>query len=331
MSISLIAATGSPLDSQEGLHVEALEAHLSDQWQGGMTGVLIGGTMGAMQLLAEQTFRDLASHGVRHSAGKGEVLIGVGDAGFARTRDRVQFVNNLKPDGVVVLSPYLFRFNPAEVTDYFTALADISKRPLYLYDLPGLTGVKLDTETVLKLAKHPNIKGIKSSGDFAWTRQLMELAPSNFRVIVAQADLIDVLLRHGVSEHLDGVFSLAPGWVKRIVTAAGADNWGQASAAQAKMSDLLRVLKQYGVFPTFTVLLNARGIPGNYAPAPFRPLTEQATAAVLAEPIVRELLRDTASAGLRRPVYVSADGNGNGNKAEARVEAASEPVGQRSA
>src|SRR5262249_43001356 len=143
---------------------------------------------------------------------------------------------------------------------------------------------------------HPNICGIKASGDFSWTRQFIDLAPSGFRVIVAQAELIDVLLRQGVREHLDGVFSLAPGWVSRIAVAAQAGDWAQAAQAQSKLSKLRGILKQYEVFPSFTALLNARGIPGNFAPAPFRKLSDHQLRSLLAEPIVVELLRGTAAA-----------------------------------
>lgn len=315
MSIRLIAAVGTPLTSDESLHLEGLESHLDDQWSHGMTGCLIGGTMGTLQLLTEQTYRDLVVHGTRLAARRGEVLMGVGDAGFARTRDRIRFANTQKVDGVVVLSPYLFAFSPNEVEDYFLALADASTRPLYLYDLPGLTGVKLSFETVLKLAQHPNIRGIKSSGDFCWTRQLIDCAPAGFRVIVAQADLIDVLLRHGVREHLDGVFALAPHWVQRIADAARAGDWAEAANAQGRLCSLLRTLKQYGVFATFTALLNQRGIPGNYAPAPYRPLDVDRVEALLAEPIVREFLSESRPrrAVLGTARYGGGDGDGDGS------------------
>jgi 4-hydroxy-tetrahydrodipicolinate synthase len=312
MSIRLIAAVGTPLTSDESLHDEALEAHLDDQWRHGMTGCLIGGTMGALQLLTEQTYRELVMHGARLAARRGEVLVGVGDAGFARTRDRIRFTNTQRVDGVVVLSPYLFKFSPSEVEDYFLALADASTRPLYLYDLPGLTGVKLSMETVLKLAAHPNIHGIKCSGDFGWTRQLIDCAPAGFRVIVAQADLIDVLLRHGVHEHLDGVFALAPHWVQRITRAAGAGDWAEAAHAQGRLSCLLRTLKQYGVFATFTALLNQRGIPGNYAPAPYQLLDAEHLDALLAEPIIREFLGETHPRRVA-PATAAYAGDGDGD------------------
>jgi 4-hydroxy-tetrahydrodipicolinate synthase len=289
-NISLIAAIGTPLTEEHTLHHEGLESHISDQWSNGMTGLLVGGTMGAMQMLTGAAYRQLVEQSIRFGAGRGEIMIGVGDTSFARTRERIGFLNEHRVDGVVILTPFFLKFSQAELIAYFSALADVSGNPVFLYDLPGLTGTRLEFETVMRLADHPNIRGIKCSGEFGQSRQLLDHAPGGFRVIVAQADLVDVLLRSGVAEHLDGVFSLAPAWVKSIADAAAAGDWEAAAQRQRRLSDLLRVLKQYGVFQVYSALLNARGIPGNFAPAPLRSLGEAELAAVKAEPVVQELL-----------------------------------------
>jgi 4-hydroxy-tetrahydrodipicolinate synthase len=289
--VALFAAVGTPLTADAQLHREAMEAHVADQFRGGMTGVLIGGTMGLMQLLTDATYRQLVEVGVRAAAGRGEVMVGIGDLSFARTRERIRFVNEQRGiDGVVCLSPFLVKFSQDELVDYFTALADESRVPVYLYDLPGLTGVKLSLETVLAVAKHPNIRGIKCSSELGWSRQLADLSPKDFRVIFAQADLVDVLLHAGATQHLDGIFALAPDWTSAIARAAAGGDWERAAAMQQKLSALLRVVKAFGVFPSFTALLNARGIPGNYCPAPLRQLDEARRECLLASPIVAELL-----------------------------------------
>jgi 4-hydroxy-tetrahydrodipicolinate synthase len=262
-----------------------------------MTGVLVGGTMGAMQLLTEETYRRLIESAIEFSRGKGEVMAGAGDTSFARTRERILFLNTKKLDGTVVLSPFFIRFGQSELIDYFIALAEVSKHPLFLYDLPGITGTQLTLETVKQLARHPRIRGIKCSGDLGTTRQLLDAAPTGFRVIVAQADLVDILLRHGVREHLDGVFSLAPFWIKAIERAAAKSDWETAAAYQQRVSALLRVLKKEGVFQTYSFLLNERGIPGSFMPAPIRSLSDDERAAILREQVVRELLRDSKDAG----------------------------------
>jgi len=290
--MTLIAAIGTPLTDGDSLHLEGLESHLADQWRNGMTGVLVGGTMGAMQMLTDATYRKLVDCAIEFSRSAGEIMVGVGDTSLARTRERICFLNERKLDGVVVLTPFFFQFSQSELLSYFNDLANLSFNPIFLYDLPVLTKTKLELATIQKLANHQNIRGIKCSGELGYTRQLMDLAPKGFRVIVAQAHLVDVLMRHGVREHLDGVFALAPAWVKAIQTAAEDKDWNSAAAAQQKLSALLSVLHRYGVFQAFSFLSNAKGIPGDFMAAPMKKLTEAQTAQILAEPIVQDLLRE---------------------------------------
>jgi 4-hydroxy-tetrahydrodipicolinate synthase len=289
--VNLISAIGTPLNSDETVHVEGLDRLLSLQWDAGIDGVLVAGTMGLLQLLREQTYMRLIEHGVRFCKGKGEILVGVGDAGFARTADRIGYVNGLSVDGVVALPPYLVRFRQEELLDYFRALADISKAPLFLYDLPSLTGVKLDVATVFELSKHPNIAGIKCSGDLSDALDLIGSVDANFRVIVAQADQVDILCEQGIANHLDGVFSLVPEWTKEIAAASESGDWVVAAEAQQRLSGILRLLREYGVFPAYHELMHVREIPGLFAPKPFHLLSESQRSSLMSQPLVGSLQR----------------------------------------
>jgi 4-hydroxy-tetrahydrodipicolinate synthase len=109
-------------------------------------------------------------------------------------------------------------------------------------------------------------------------------------VIVAQAEMIDVLFRAGVRAHLDGVYAAAPHWVGEIARAANRGDWPAAAEAQRKVIGLLQLIRENGVMSAFSAIMNARGIPGNFAPRPFRPLEPLRAEAVLHSPIMRELL-----------------------------------------
>jgi 4-hydroxy-tetrahydrodipicolinate synthase len=213
----------------------------------------------------------------------------VGDAGFARTADRIGYVNELNVDGVVVLPPYLVRFRQEELLEYFRELANISKAPLFLYDLPSLTGVKLEVATVFELSKHPNVAGIKCSGDLNDALDLIGSVDPEFRVIVAQADQVDNLCEQGVANHLDGVFSLAPEWTKDIARAAESGEWIAAAEAQQRLSGVLRLLREYGVFPAYHELMQVREVPGLFAPKPFQLLGESQRSSLASQPLVNEL------------------------------------------
>jgi len=291
MKTQFISAILTPLKPDDSLHTEGLQRHVDEQWQAGINGILVGGTMGLMQLLPDRTYRDLVGNSVKFTAGRGEVLIGVGDTSFARTRERIEFVQRLDVDGVVVVSPYLIKFTEDQLVDYFRSLADYSKKPLYLYNLPQLTRVELTLPTILKLAEHPNIRGIKCSNEFPLTRLLIEAVGDRFRVIVAQPHCVDILARSGIQEHLDGIFAVAPRWAVGIGRAIDQGDPPRARGFQSKVSTLLRtLLERYLLFPAVTAILNARGTCGKMAPAPIGLLSEPDRQRLLAEPIIEELL-----------------------------------------
>ena len=287
--VNLISAIGTPLNADETIHAEGLDRLLGLQWDAGIDGVLVAGTMGLLQLLREQTYADLVKQSVPLCRGKGELLIGVGDTGFARTADRIGYVNSFKVDGVVALPPYLVRFRREELLDYYRALAKVSKLPLFLYDLPSFTGVKLDLATIVELSEHPNIAGIKCSGDINDTLELIATVDSSFRVIVAQADQVDALCEQGVVDHLDGVFSLVPEWVAQLARAAEARNWSAADAAQGRINGILQLLREYGVFPAYHELMHSRNIPGLFAPKPFQLLSDSQRRSLRNHPLVESL------------------------------------------
>jgi 4-hydroxy-tetrahydrodipicolinate synthase len=243
--------------------------------------------MGAMPLLTWATYRQLIRTSVEAWRNKGELLVGVSDLSFARTRERLQLVNDLPVDGTVALTPYFLTYSQSDLIAYFESLADESKAPLYLYDLPQRTGIALAVETVLRLSEHPDIAGIKCSGDLAETRRLIDaLRGSKFRVIVAQAPLLDVLLHAGIHEHVDGVYSLAPRLTRNIADAAVRGDRDKSAELTRRLGALLMMLRKYGVFPAMTALLNSRGISGNFAPRPHQSLSPAARDALLAEPAI---------------------------------------------
>lgn len=272
----IITALCTPLQEDEQLHLEGLELHIQDQLRHGIDGLLIGGTMGAMQLLTDSVYLESVQHSIQFNAGQAELLVGVGDTSFVRTRDRIRQVENLEIDGVVIISPFFLKFRQQDLIDYFQALADLSSKPVFLYDLPGTTGTKLAAETVLTLLQHPNIAGIKCSDHIATTRPILDAVPDQKRVIVAQPTLVDMLVRSGVEEHLDGVFGLVPHWMEQLKQAAQAENWDEMTEVQGDLSELLKCLLgcPAPVLSAANEILRLRGIPGKIAPAPMPVLTE---------------------------------------------------------
>lgn len=285
----LISAIGTPLTSDERLDPDGLAAHLEEHAAAGIDGLLVAGSMGAMPLLTEATFRELVAESVRNWRGRGELLVGVGDTSFQRTLDRIRMVQDLAIDGVVVLVPYFLSCRDLQLIDYFQSLADAAPVPLYVYDLPQRTGVALSYDVVAKLSEHPGIAGIKCSGDLELMLHFYQgLSRSDFRIIPAKPLLLDLLWRIGIHDSLDGLYAIFPRLSMAIADACGSDDHLKAKELLALLRSCANKIGAYGVYPAMSVLLNARGIRGNFAPRPFDRIDQAAAEELLSDPAIRK-------------------------------------------
>lgn len=90
-------------------------------------------------------------------------------------------------DGYLISSPYYLRPSQRGLHQHFTALADHAAWPLVLYNIPYRSAVGLANETLLSLAEHPNIVGIKDCcADRAQTIALLRHRPTGFRVLTGE-------------------------------------------------------------------------------------------------------------------------------------------------
>lgn len=288
-----ITALGTPLDAEDRLSASGLEQHLDDQAKSGVSSLLVAGTMGAMPLLKDETWRDLIRQCTAFNRGRFEMLVGATDSSVARVLDRIAYLDTVEGiDGVVVMAPgVLWKFTQAEFIAYFRAIADASSRPVLLYDLQPLTGVHLTVETVMRLAEHPNISGIKLSANVPEAARLKHrLTGSDFRLIVAEPTLSDMLFRHGYKEQLDGIYAIAPHWATALAEAARRGDWASAAEWQEKLSQIKDLFGIHSLSMLFTALMNLRGLPGFYTPQPLARPDDAFIQHLKTLPIVHELL-----------------------------------------
>jgi 4-hydroxy-tetrahydrodipicolinate synthase len=98
-------------------------------------------------------------------------------------------------DGYLISSPYYVRPSQRGLLAHFTTLADHASWPILLYNIPYRASVGLANETLLALAEHPNIVGMKDCGaDRTQSRELLRTRPAGFRVLTGEdAEYFDAL------------------------------------------------------------------------------------------------------------------------------------------
>jgi 4-hydroxy-tetrahydrodipicolinate synthase len=156
---------------------------------------------GELERLVTLTRRELAVLGRRLP-----MLLGLSGASTARLQDALDDTAAWPIDGYLIASPYYVRPSQRGLLRHFTALADHAARPIVLYNIPYRTGVSLTNETLLQLASHPNIVGMKDCGaDRAQSIDLLERRAPGFRVLTGE----DALYHQALADGADGAILLS--------------------------------------------------------------------------------------------------------------------------
>ncbi|WP_321881441.1 4-hydroxy-tetrahydrodipicolinate synthase [Paraburkholderia bannensis] len=142
---------------------EALDALVRHYVQAGVAGIVALGTTGEPAALDERE-QDAVLATVLASAGALPVVAGVSGNHTQSVCERIAALNDMPVAGVLAAAPYYIRPSQAGVIGHFAALADASRKPVILYDIPVRTGVTLALPTLLELAGHERIVAVKDCG-----------------------------------------------------------------------------------------------------------------------------------------------------------------------
>jgi 4-hydroxy-tetrahydrodipicolinate synthase len=105
---------------------------------------------------------------------RAEVVAGVGTFDTAHTIHLAEQAAKSGAHGLLVVTPYYSKPPQAGLLAHFRAIADATELPMLLYDIPGRTGQPIATDTILRLAEHPRIVGVKDAkGAFAASAEVL--------------------------------------------------------------------------------------------------------------------------------------------------------------
>jgi 4-hydroxy-tetrahydrodipicolinate synthase len=171
------------------------------------------------------------------------LLVGLSGASTHKMLDALDETAAWPIDGYLIASPYYTRPSQSGLLAHFTALADHASWPIVLYNIPYRTGVRIDNETLLALAGHPNIAGMKDCGaDRAQSIDLLRRRPAGFRVLTGD----DAEYHNALVDGADGAILLSA----HVETAAFAavrtlfreGNRAAAEAQWGEVAELTRLL-----------------------------------------------------------------------------------------
>jgi len=207
----VVTAMVTPFDERGDLDLDAAVELAHWLVENGSDGLVLAGTTGESPTLTES--EELVLFRTISDAVAVPVIGGAGSNSTAAAVEQTRRATETGVDAILTVAPYYNRPSQLGLEAHFRAVAAATDLPVFIYDIPGRTGRKVSTETILRLAHEvPNIVGLKdAAANPAETARLIALAPSGFEVYSGDDPLLLPLLSVGAV----GTISVASHWVGR--------------------------------------------------------------------------------------------------------------------
>lgn len=216
--------------------------HLID---GGVHGLFVLGSTSEVAYLTDKRRADVIRIAIDETAGRVPVVAGAIDMTSLRVNEHVKAAVAAGIDGIVLTAPFYVRTHPEEIALHFKIVKEAcGDVPLYAYDIPvAANGVKLETGTVLKLAKEGVIQGLKdSSGNDAGIRAVVlgakKMGLKDFVVLTGSELTVDSALMAGAHGVVPGIGNIDPAGYVRIFDFVAAGKYSEARAEQERLLEM---------------------------------------------------------------------------------------------
>lgn len=245
MGVALI----TPFKKDRSIDFAALAKVVENVSGGGADFLVALGTTAETPTLDASERRDIVQFIAEMNSKKLPLIVGVGGNNTAEVkRSLASLVSPYdKADAVLSVVPYYNKPSQRGILEHFTAIADVSERPLILYNVPGRTGVNMNADTCLKLAEHANIIAVKeASGNLNQLAYILRDRPEDFSVLSGDDGLTLMQIAMGI----DGVISVAgnafPEEFGKLVHLAMKGNFAEASLIHLQMIEIMDLLTVEG-------------------------------------------------------------------------------------
>lgn len=243
-----IPAPLTPLKDDGTVDFALLEKQVDYLAGCGADGLFVAGTTGEGAYLSTQEKVDVLKAAQGAAAGRTFLCAACIQPSTPQMLAELERLLPLGPDYVVAVAPYYYAVPQEAVREHFLAAARRSPAPLILYNIPQCTHNPIALDTVLELAREPNIAGIKdSSGDFVcFCRGLASGTPPSFSWIMGEDYLDGPALLAGADGIVSGLSNVWAGFHAELVRAARAGEREGVLAAQARINQLYGIHRVLG-------------------------------------------------------------------------------------
>lgn len=231
----------TPFSDAGALDEPALRRLVARQQRAGVDVLVPCGTTGESVTLDADEQQRVIGVVLEEAAGR-TVLAGAGSNDTRQAVARARAAASLGAHGVLSVGPYYNKPGGEGHYRHFASVAEASSVPVVVYNVPGRTGSNIDVRTLLRLAEHPNVVGVKeASGSMAQVMELLRDRPPSFEVLSGDDALTLAFMALGAEGVISVVANQAPGPMAELVRACARGDFAQARRVHARLLRLMNL------------------------------------------------------------------------------------------
>lgn len=266
----------TPFKANGDVDIEGLEKVTEHLISGGVEYIVMLGTTGETATQSKDEKKQVVDTILRINNGRVPLVMGIGGNNTQEVINTINGFNFEGIDAVLSVSPYYNKPNQQGIINHYTAIADVSPRPVILYNVPGRTGSNMTAATTLHLAKHDNIIGMKeASGNMEQCMEIIKNKPEGFLVISGDDALTYPLMSLG----MDGVISVVahayPKDFSDMVRLCLKGDFVAARKLHYRILDISTTIFADGSPGGIKAILEHMGICGSTVRMPLAPVSEE--------------------------------------------------------
>lgn len=257
MGVALI----TPFKKSGEVDYEALEKLVQMHIDCGTAFLCVQGTTAETPTLTVEEKREIRKRIIKQVDGRMPIMLGIGGNCTRNVIEELKNEDLAGVDAILSVAPYYNKPTQEGIYQHYKAIAQATELPIYMYNVPGRTGVNILPSTVVRVAREcPNIVGYKAaSGNLAQVKELVATKPEGFDVFSGDDGLtVDIMEAGGVG--VISVFGNAfPKAMTKLVKAMQEGRVGDARNQHVKLNELFQLIFVDGNPSGIKALMNIQG------------------------------------------------------------------------
>jgi N-acetylneuraminate lyase len=264
----------TPLTPDDGIDVETTQRLVNDLIDKGVHGFYVCGGTGEGVLLPVAARRVMAETVIEQANGRVPVIVHVGAVSTAEAVELAAHAASVGADAVAAVPPFYYAVDFEAIKAHYQLIAGASDLPLYLYYIPGTTGVELTAGEMWELCQLSKVAGFKYSAfDLFKLERILALAEGSLNVFTGPDQLFMPCQMLGVDGAIGTTYNILPRHFLKLYEACQQGDISRARRLQSQANDVIETFIAYGGIPAVKEILGFLGYDVGHCRRPLGRLT----------------------------------------------------------